>query len=471
MDGYSPPPPLPDIVDFSPQQQQHQPPAPQQPSATTNLDYEMTYMSIDPPQQDATINPIDVEKDFIALLNDNDPYIVATTAQLIHEWSKKKEATQAISTLRDMIATLALLARRSDCPDGTLYYISSVFNSLSLCPNGQMATIEAGGMICLISMLSSEYESITIHALTAIHNMLADNIQDCAATEFKNLNGVPHIMALLDVEKTHKFLAVVTDCLYRLAYGDLHSQRTILDNNGALLLLKVVAKYNRYNNNDDSAREVEYLIEKCLATLKLLASSIEGKNLIIEHGGMITLGESLVYQGEFASENILKASLLTLRNLSDVSKAINYPKLQPLLQRLVDLLPSPDSTITAYSLGILRNLSCNNQENKNFLVNDTDAIKALLCCIPRWHGDQEAIESVLCTLRHLTRTNQPARHQVAMYGLDFIESIVPDVANVSRQALVQLLRHLREENFDERTANKVAFICQVCDSDENKAKY
>lgn len=111
------------------------------------------------------------------------------------------------------------------------------------------------------------------------------------------------------------------------------------------------------------------------------------KPAIIAAGGMQALAVHLNYPNCTSSSRLLQTVLWTLRNLSDAATKVGG--LEELLYSLVNLLHTPDEHVVTCTVGILSNLTCNNQSNK-LTVFQAGGIEALLQTI-RNSGDHEDI--------------------------------------------------------------------------------
>jgi catenin beta 1 len=198
--------------------------------------------------------------------------------------------------------------------------------------------------------------------------------------------------ALLTVSASLEFLAIVTDCLQILAYGNQESKLIILASGGPAELVRIMRSYT-----------YEKLLYTTCRVLKVLSVCSSNKPAIVEAGGMQALANHLSHQ----STRLVQNCLWTLRNLSDV--ATKQEGLEGLLQLLVQLLSSTDLNVVTCSAGILSNLTCNNPKNKQ-VVYQVGGIEALVRTITQAGNREEITEPAVCALRHLTSRHPDAEH-------------------------------------------------------------
>jgi len=98
--------------------------------------------------------------------------------------------------------------------------------------------------------------------------------------------------------------------------------------------------------------------------------------------------------------------------------------MEPLLQRLVQLLDGTDINIVTCAVGALSNLTCNNEVNKRFVCK-IGGVQALVQTV-RNAGDRDEItEPAICALRHLTNGHPEA--EIAQDAIR-IHGGLPDVS-------------------------------------------
>uniref|UniRef100_A0AAQ5ZBR4 Junction plakoglobin n=1 Tax=Amphiprion ocellaris TaxID=80972 RepID=A0AAQ5ZBR4_AMPOC len=221
---------------------------------------------------------------------------------------------------------------------------ASVLHSLSHQREGLLAIFKSGGIPALVRMLSSPVESVLFYAITTLHNLLLH--QEGAKMAVRLADGLQRMVPLLK-KSNPKFLAITTDCLQLLSYGNQESKLIILANGGPEGLVFIMRNYN-----------YEKLLWTTSRVLKVLSVCPSNKPAIVEAGGMQALGQHLTG----SSQRLIQNCLWTLRNLSDA--ATKQEGLDGLLQILVTQLGSDDVNMLTCATGILSNLTCNNSRNK-----------------------------------------------------------------------------------------------------------
>ena len=88
-----------------------------------------------------------------------------------------------------------------------------------------------------------------------------------------------------------------------------------------------------------------------------------------------------------------------------------------MIQLLIDLLQTNDLTTVSCAVGILSNLTCNNQYNKMAAV-QANGVHALMNTIIQGHDKEEIVEPAICALRHIT-----SRHSRANEAQDAVRNI------------------------------------------------
>uniref|UniRef100_A0A8C7XA06 Catenin (cadherin-associated protein), beta 1 n=1 Tax=Oryzias sinensis TaxID=183150 RepID=A0A8C7XA06_9TELE len=333
------------------------------------------------------------------LLNDEDQVVVNKASVMVHQLSKKEASRHAIMRSPQMVSAIVRTMQNTNdvetarCTAGTLH-------NLSHHREGLLAIFKSGGIPALVKMLGSPVDSVLFYAITTLHNLLLH--QEGAKMAVRLAGGLQKMVALLN--KTNvKFLAITTDCLQILAYG------------------------NQEITN--------------LPLLKLVSSSVFlFKMWFICSGGMQALGLHLTDP----SQRLVQNCLWTLRNLSDA--ATKQEGMEGLLGTLVQLLGSDDINVVTCAAGILSNLTCNNYKNK-MMVCQVGGIEALVRTVLR-AGDREDItEPAICALRHLTSRHQDAemaQNAVRLhYGLPVVVKLLHPPSHWPLiKATVGLIRNL-----------------------------
>merc|ERR1711860_304372 len=335
--------------------------------------------------------------ELIKLLNDDDQVVVSQAAMMVHQLSKKEASRHAIMNSPNMVAALVKALSNSSDLESTKGAIGTLHN-LSHHRQGLLAIFKSGGINALVKLLSSPVESVLFYTITTLHNLLLH--QEGVKNQVRLAGGIPKMIALLQRNNV-KFLAIVTDCLQIMAYGNQESKLIMLASQGPLELVRIMRSY-----------DYEKLLWTTSRVVKVLSVCSSNKPAIVDAGGMQALSIHLNH----ASTRLVQNCLWTLRNLSDAGTKLD--NLDQLMSGLVDLLRSTDVNIVTCSAGILSNLTCNNQKNK-INVSQFGGIEALVSTIIAAGDREEITEPAVCALRHLTSRHpdcEVAQNAVRLQG-------------------------------------------------------
>merc|ERR1719216_201502 len=335
--------------------------------------------------------------ELIKLLNDEDQVVVSQAAMMVHQLSKKEASRHAIMNSPQMVAALVKAIANTNDLESTK---GAVGNSPQLinAPQGLLAIFKSGGIPALVKLLSSPVESVLFYTITTLHNLLLH--QEGSKMAVRLAGGLQKMVALLQRNNV-KFLAIVTDCLQILAYGNQESKLIILASQGPMELVRIMRSY-----------DYEKLLWTTSRVLKVLSVCSSNKPAIVDAGGMQALAMHLGH----ASQRLVQNCLWTLRNLSDAGTKLE--NMENLMQGLVQLLGSSDVNIVTCAAGILSNLTCNNQKNK-VVVCQVGGIEGLVRTIIAAGDREEITEPAVCALRHLTSRHpecEVAQNAVRLQG-------------------------------------------------------
>nr|XP_057920673.1 junction plakoglobin a [Doryrhamphus excisus] len=320
------------------------------------------------------------------LLNDEDQAVVSKAAQIVNQLTRKEASRHALMQSPQVVsAVVRAMQNTSDME--TARVTASILHNLSHKREGLLSIFKSGGIPALVRMLSSPVESVLFYAITTLHNLLLH--QEGAKMAVRLADGLQRMVPLLK-KSNPKFLAITTDCLQLLSYGNQESKLIILANGGPEGLVHIMRNYN-----------YEKLLWTTSRVLKVLSVCPSNKPAIVEAGGMQALGKHLTG----SSQRLMQNCLWTLRNLSDA--ATKQEGMDGLLQVLVNLLSSDDINMLTCATGVLSNLTCNNAYNKT-LVTQSNGVEALIHAILRAGEKEDVTEPAICALRHLTSRHQQA---------------------------------------------------------------
>ncbi|XP_076679634.1 armadillo isoform X1 [Andrena cerasifolii] len=363
--------------------------------------------------------------ELIKLLNDEDQVVVSQAAMMVHQLSKKEASRHAIMNSLQMVAALVHAISKSDDLESTKAAVGTLHN-LSHHRQGLLAIFKSGGIPALVKLLSSPMESVLFYAITTLHNLLLH--QDGSKMAVRLAGGLQKMVALLQRNNV-KFLAIVTDCLQILAYGNQESKLIILASQGPIELVRIMRSY-----------DYEKLLWTTSRVLKVLSVCPSNKPAIVEAGGMQALSMHLGNP----SQRLVQNCLWTLRNLSDAGTKVDG--LEGLLQSLVQVLSSTDVNVVTCAAGILSNLTCNNQRNK-VTVCQVGGVDALVRTIIYADSREEISEPAVCALRHLTSRHgeaETAQNSIRLnYGIQVIVKLLhPPSRWPLVKAVIGLIRNL-----------------------------
>lgn len=363
--------------------------------------------------------------ELIKLLNDEDQVVVSQAAMMVHQLSKKEASRHAIMNSPQMVAALVRAISNSNDLETTKGAVGTL-HKLSHHRQGLLAIFKSGGIPALVKLLSSPVESVLFYAITTLHNLLLH--QDGSKMAVRLAGGLQKMVALLQRNNV-KFLAIVTDCLQILAYGNQESKLIILASQGPIELVRIMRSY-----------DYEKLLWTTSRVLKVLSVCSSNKPSIVEAGGMQALAMHLGNP----SQRLVQNCLWTLRNLSDAATKVDG--LEGLLQSLVQVLQSSDVNVVTCAAGILSNLTCNNQRNK-VTVCQVGGVEALVRTIVQAGDREEITEPAVCALRHLTSRHvesEMAQNAVRLnYGIQVIVKLLnPPSRWPLVKAVIGLIRNL-----------------------------
>lgn len=324
--------------------------------------------------------------ELIELLNNDDHMVVSQAAMVVQQLAKKEASRYALSNSDPLVdALLQTLERSNDLE--TTKSASEALRSISTNQQGLLAIFKTGGIRALIHALSSPIDAVVYNATTTLHNLLVH--QEGAKITVRLNGGLQKMVSLLQRDN-YKFLALVADCLHILTFGNQEGKLIVLASGAPAELVRILYSYN-----------YEKLLFTTARVLKVLSVCPSNKPAIIQAGGMQALALCLNHQ----SKRLVQESLWTIRNLSDgATKEIS---MEPLLQRLIQLLDIDDIDMVTCAVGTLSNLTCNNPINKSFVFK-AGGVQALVLLL-RGAGDRdEILEPTACALRHLTSRHPDA---------------------------------------------------------------
>lgn len=315
--------------------------------------------------------------------NESDKVVLTNSVGLLFSYSIQShvrgpevcELMSASPVILDALYNLLTSDEFKD-DDPLLFLATGNLTNISKYDSGRMALLNfnepqacqgpSRGVRSLVNSLQSRDSNVVIFAITAVHNLLLDRrtgIQEMAKRQIIEADGIKYIVRLLAhpyLMMNFEFKVIVLDCLQILAYGSPDNRLAILENGGTRLLLKTIE--DNFNNQPS-----EELVETASRVLKSLSVCSANKTDIIKHNGIELLTRCISRN----NQEILKTCLWTLRNLSDVinNHLSHHSCMNELTERLLSILyeHSEEPRIVTCTLGILANLTCNNESIKQFI--------------------------------------------------------------------------------------------------------
>lgn len=178
--------------------------------------------------------------ELMKLLNDEDQVVVSQASMMVYQLSKKEASRHALMNSPQMVSSLVRTMAQSADVEVTRHS-AAVLQNLSQHRQGLLAIFKSGGIPALVKLLSSSVEPVVFHAITTLHNLLLH--QEGSKMAVRLAGGLQKMVALLN-RKNAKFLAVVTDCLQILAYGNQEGKLIILASGGPQLLVNIITTHN-----------------------------------------------------------------------------------------------------------------------------------------------------------------------------------------------------------------------------------
>ncbi|CAF0879070.1 unnamed protein product, partial [Didymodactylos carnosus] len=344
--------------------------------------------------------------ELIRLLNDEDPIVVGQTALVIHTLAKK-EASRLALTNPQLIHALIHAVSNPKANAETKRGVAGIFQCLAQQKQGLFCIFKSGGIPALVKLLDSPIETVVNYAISTLHSLLLYIEQ--AKMEILRCGGCHKMVSLL-TSSNPKFLAIVTDCLYMLAFNNQEVKLIIESSNGPPQLLQIM-----------ELTDYEKLLWTTTRLLRVLSVGTSIKGLIIQKNG-IKIFEKYVC-------NAISEGMETL------------------LHKLIQLLSSTDFVIVSCAVGVLSNLTCNNQFNKMAVV-QYNGVNTLINTIVQAEDKEEIIEPAICALRHITSRHPHASDaQNTVRDINGI-SIIVELLNPSRyswpiiKSTISLIRNL-----------------------------
>lgn len=364
--------------------------------------------------------------ELVKLLNDEDQVVVNKAAMVVHQLSRKDASRHAIMRSPDIVAALLKTIDYTGGDSETTKFAASILKNLSTHQKGLLAIFRTGGIAALVKLLGSPIESVVNYALVTLHKLLL--YQEGAKSAVRLAGGIQKMVNLLN-RNNAKFLAIVADCLRILAFNSQEAKLIILASGGPQELVRIMQMHN-----------YEKLLFSISKVLLVLSTCNSNKPAIVQSGGIHAL---TLHLAKSNSQRLVLNILWSLRNLSDA--ATNEENVENLIRILISFLSHEDINYVTASAGILSNLTCNNQINKQ-TVCGTKGVDALIQTIIRAKDRDDITEPVICTLRHITIRHMDAEYAQNQIRLNFGITHIVKLLNTPcwplTKAVIGLIRNL-----------------------------
>ncbi|XP_018649674.1 putative plakoglobin [Schistosoma mansoni] len=292
------------------------------------------------------------------------------------------------------------------CPSASKYVdvihcMSGIINYFSQCPDGLAIVVHNGGLDVINGLLLFPFESVLYFCVTALHNILLSHKtakgfinRTCISNRLINLlnysvehvkSDTPYSLTSPNLQKSinPKFLAVLCDCLYILAYRSESTKKTFKEQGGLSSLLRVIM-----------ISTYEKVLWTATRLLRVLSAWIPVKYEIVAQDPLLDFFNHCL---ECHSSRVITNALWTMRNLSDIAVdnitsdvSVNVVK-QLLSQLRLNICSDSygahystntggDTPVSRCVLGALANLTCRNNAAKSYVVrhNGIDLILQVL---------------------------------------------------------------------------------------------
>ncbi|KAI2653155.1 Junction plakoglobin [Labeo rohita] len=283
------------------------------------------------------------------LLADEDQVVVNKAALIVNQLTRKEASRRVLMQSPQMVSAVVRAMQNTGDLE-TARCAASVLHSLSHQREGLLAIFKSGGIPAL---------SVLFYAITTLHNLLLH--QEGAKMAVRLADGLQRMVPLL--KKTNpKFLAITTDCLQLLSYGNQESKLIILANGGPESLVFIMRNYNYEKLLWTTSRVLKVLsvcpsnkpaivdaddvnMLTCATGIlsNLTCNNARNKALVTQSGGVEALIHAVLRAGE--KEDVAEPAVCALRHLTsrhpDAELAQNAVRLHYGIPAITKLLGQP----------------------------------------------------------------------------------------------------------------------------------
>ncbi|CAF2382430.1 unnamed protein product [Rotaria sp. Silwood2] len=377
------------------------------------------YTELQPAPPPAKLPPAQVIPELLNLLMEDDSVIVREAVLLTHMLIREGgESRSEVIRNRELINTLLETFSKYIGDGKIIHALASLFYSLSQQQEGLRVILDCGGISRLISILDSPDETVKF-VVTILHNFLIV-FQDQASSEIERCDGIEKFIHLLE-RPNDKLLTLVSDSLLKMSIYNVKSKIFVQNNEQCIERLLCIFDACTY--------------DKLLLIISKLLPIISSGNEVIKRT-ILQLNGLNIFEKHLRTTKSIRIRhncLITIRNISN--QATRMRDIDSLIQKLVAILSTDDQQSVICSLGILSNLTADNRANKSlfFKLNGVQTLMQKL--LMNADGNNDLIEVVLCTLRHVT-----ARHDLENEARETIRK---------SYGIGNIIKLLRDKNFKE----------------------
>ncbi|CAF3356674.1 unnamed protein product [Rotaria sp. Silwood1] len=377
------------------------------------------YIELQPAPPPAKPAPSQVMSELLNFLMEDDSVIVREAVLLTHMLIREGgESRSEVIQNRDLITTL-LETFSKDIGDGKITHaLASLFHSLSQQQEGLRVILDCGGIPRLVSMLNSPDRTVSF-VTTTLHNFLIV-FQDQASNEIERCDGIQKFINLLE-RPNDKLLTLVADSLLKMSTYNIKSKIFLQNNEQFIQRLLYIFDTSQY--------------DKLLLTISKLLPIISSGNELTKHI-ILQINGLNIFEKHLRTTRSIRIRhncLITMRNISNQATRMN--NIDSLLEKLVAILLTDDQQSVICSLGILNNLTADNETNKSLFVKLNGVQTLMQKLMMNADGNDDFIEVVLCILRHVT-----ARHDLENEAREIIRK---------SYGIGNIIKLLRDKNIKE----------------------
>lgn len=373
--------------------------------------------------------------DLLKLLLDDD-LVVAQQASIL-----MVEMTQVKYLLDNLIQTDNTFSSIITCLNSTVDYFTIrnlLLTLFEISKNFKLGIpkIAKCGVLCsLIKILDAPFENVVSISLSTIHNCLLS--QDKYSMDIiRQKTTFNYLLNIFKKSFNTNLMTIATDCLFIMTFKHQQSKDWIHEIDGIQIIISF------FVSNLSISDKLECLILKLILSLSANQNS---KILMTDYAFLHRINELI----SFGNKNRLICISL-IKNLSDQLTLISYNS--QLVANFYSLFKQSSLSLNIKSdiLLILLNLSCNNEKNKEILI-DMNSIEVLM---KNLEIDELALPS-LWLLKNLAIGNPKSlfvQDKIKNYGLESFRKLMTN-PKYTKAVLILIKILTKTKNFDAEIRN------------------